>query len=251
MPRTALVPPAPPSEHSLPSCAIARTHAHPLPSYPPFPPRTTRSPDVRIAALHTLASAAGLERAAEAGGAAPSGRGLPPAGPLDPSAAALPAQAEQALRVGSYQAAASSDAAQRSPCDALVSLGAQPVPELAVASYRAAAALALRPWFAAELCSSTALLGAVTDPATTTGHETALWRQALLASLWATAKVSYPKGDGAQTALQPTAVVAATVTMSACAEHRIALRLPCLLLLPLFLHLVLRSVSHASPLLSS
>lgn len=164
---------------------------------------------MRIAALHALASAAGLERAAKAGGAAPSGRGLPPTGPLDPSAAALPAHAEQALRVGSYQAAASSGAAQRSPCDALVSLGAQPVPELAVASYRAAAALALRPWFAAELCSSTALLAAVTDPATTTGHETTLWRQALLASLWATAKVSYPKGNGAQTALQPVAAVTA------------------------------------------
>jgi hypothetical protein len=84
----------------------------------------TAPPDVRLAALHALASVAGVERAGEA---------------ADRTAALLLPAQEEALRLGVYGAvsgAAGGVAGARSPAEAVLHLLQQPFGDLRVALYR-------------------------------------------------------------------------------------------------------------------
>jgi hypothetical protein len=84
----------------------------------------TASPPVRVAALHALASIAGVERAGEA---------------RDRSAALLPAASEDALRVAVFEAvagAAGGVGAARSPAEAVHNLLQQPFDDTRAGVYR-------------------------------------------------------------------------------------------------------------------
>lgn len=132
------------------------------------------SPSVRITALHTLGLAAGTKRARDW---------------EERTAALLSREAEETLRVGCYQAAASSGNDQRTPADVVLSFLQQPFPEMRIATYHAASALALRPWFAAEVCRSPELLTLVLDPGSETSGQAACdWRFTLVTALWSCIK---------------------------------------------------------------
>ncbi|GLI63334.1 hypothetical protein VaNZ11_006252 [Volvox africanus] len=127
-----------------------------------------RSPhsEVRMAALHAVASVAGLERA----GAERSRE-----------AALLLPQCEEGLRQGMYGACG-----LRRPGEVLAGMLQQPFLELKLAAYRCIAALSLRSWFAVELVTTPDLYDRITDTTTESGAAACSWRHAAAASLWST-----------------------------------------------------------------
>ncbi|GIL58008.1 hypothetical protein Vafri_13204 [Volvox africanus] len=123
-------------------------------------------PDVRMAALHAVASAAGLERA----GAERSRE-----------AALLLPQCEEGLRLGMYGACG-----LRRPGEVLAGMLQQPFLELKLAAYRCIAALSLRSWFAVELVTTPDLYDRITDTTSESGAAACNWRHAAAAALWST-----------------------------------------------------------------
>ncbi|KAG2430851.1 hypothetical protein HXX76_009825 [Chlamydomonas incerta] len=130
-------------------------------------------PEVRMAALHALASTAGLERAGADRARA---------------AAVLPAQYEETLRRCVFEACAGAGGAGslRRPGEVVAALLGQPFVELRLAAYRCLAALALRSWFAAELLTSPDLAARLLDAGSESGAAACNWRHAAVSALWAT-----------------------------------------------------------------
>ncbi|KAF6252628.1 hypothetical protein COO60DRAFT_1552102 [Scenedesmus sp. NREL 46B-D3] len=134
----------------------------------------TASPAVRLAALHALASVAGVERAGEA---------------ADRSAALLPAAGEHALRLavfGAVAGAAGGAGAARSPAEAVHGLLQQPFDDTRSGVYRCCSALVLRPWFAADVCNNSALLARLCRTDSESGQQACEWRHSTVMALWAT-----------------------------------------------------------------
>ena len=71
----------------------------------------------------------------------------------------------------------------------LLSLIEQPFQELKEAAFHACSSLALRPWFASDVCHSSALMERVLDPASETGQAAAGWRFAVVNALRTTIQV--------------------------------------------------------------
>ena len=158
-------------------------------------------PSSRIAALHTLATLAGAERA-RAGG--------------DAGAASLSPAGEAALAAAVHSGAAIG-VAGRPPAAALDALLAQPLPVVRSAAARLLVALALRPWGAADACLHPPLLARVTDVGATAATATAEWRHAAAVALHETAKRVGGGGEGASTlgAAQTAALAAALAPLAA------------------------------------
>lgn len=151
------------------------------------------TPDVKIAALHAAASIAGLERAAEA---------------QTRVTAMLPEPMEAALRAAVYSAAASCSG--QSPSEAMLALLHQPFAELRVAVYRFMSALALRPWFAAEVSHHAELKSRLLGAGAEAGPGPTQWRHSCVMSLYSTAQAvltrlppSHPDVTTYGDALQP------------------------------------------------
>ena len=90
----------------------------------------------------------------------------------------------------------------RSPPDVLLSFLQQPFAELKGAAFHACSALALRPWFAADLVRCGALLERVLDPGSETGQVAADWRFAVVNALRSTIQVMAVRKCGWGTAVQ-------------------------------------------------
>eukprot|EP00879_Flechtneria_rotunda_P029188 GHRR01031468.1.p1 GENE.GHRR01031468.1~~GHRR01031468.1.p1 ORF type:complete len:508 (+),score=226.57 GHRR01031468.1:2668-4191(+) len=134
----------------------------------------TASPEVRLAALHALASIAGVERAGEA---------------RDRSASLLPAAAEDALRRSVYRAvsgAAGGVGGARSPAEAVNNLLQQPFADVRTGVYRCFSALALRTWLAVDVCNNSTLLQRLCDAHSESGQQACEWRHSSVMALWAT-----------------------------------------------------------------
>ncbi|GBF88150.1 hypothetical protein Rsub_00862 [Raphidocelis subcapitata] len=130
------------------------------------------APEVRVAALHALAAAAGGERAGAA---------------RDRGAALLPSGAgEDALRAAVFSGAVGAGWAA-APGEAVLALLQQPFADLRAALYRCVAALSLRAWFAAEVAASPALLARLCDPRAESG-QMCQWRHSAVNALLATAE---------------------------------------------------------------
>ncbi|GIL78176.1 hypothetical protein Vretifemale_7621 [Volvox reticuliferus] len=134
-------------------------------------------PEVRMAALHAVASAAGLERA----GAERSRE-----------AALLPPQCEEGLRRCVYGACG-----LRRPGEVLAGMLQQPFLELKLAAYRCIAALSLRSWFAVELVTTADLYDRITDSTSENGAAACNWRHAAAAALWSTVSAAAAAADDA------------------------------------------------------
>ncbi|GLC61120.1 hypothetical protein PLESTB_001720000 [Pleodorina starrii] len=149
-------------------------------------------PEVRIAALHCLASAAGLERAG---------------GLRDRTAAILPQQCEEALRRGVYGACG-----VRRPAEVLAGMLQQPFLELRLAAYRCIAAMSLRSWFAVEVVTTPDLYDRITDARSDSGAVACNWRHTAAAALWATVSAAAAAAAGSgEAAFAATLAVPATV----------------------------------------
>ncbi|KAI8465707.1 MAG: hypothetical protein J3K34DRAFT_525133 [Monoraphidium minutum] len=130
------------------------------------------APEVRVAALHALAAAAGGERAGAA---------------RDRGAAALPsAEGEDALRAAAYGGAAAPGWAA-SPAEAVQQLLQQPC----------VVALALRTWFAADVANTPGLLARLCDTRSESG-QMCQWRHAAVNALLATATEAAAGAEGAE-----------------------------------------------------
>ncbi len=163
------------------------------------------APEVRVAALHALAAAAGGERAGEA---------------RDRRAALLPTgEAEDALREAVFSGAVARGWAG-SPAEAVQALLQQPFDDLRAALYRCVAALALRAWFAADVANNAALLARLCDPRSE-GGQLCQWRHSAVNALLATASEVAAGAEGgegsAQAATHRGALVAAMGQLRAAA----------------------------------
>ncbi|GAX73255.1 hypothetical protein CEUSTIGMA_g709.t1 [Chlamydomonas eustigma] len=153
-------------DHALLSAVIERALGRPK----------TSSQEVRVASLHALASLAGLPRAHQW---------------QERSAALLSEGAESILRSEVYQAAAAGNS-QRSPAEIIHTYLKQPFHDLKGATYHAASALAVRHWFAAELCRNAELMERLLSPCgSESGQLACSWRFSLLTSLWTTVQASF------------------------------------------------------------
>eukprot|EP00775_Hariotina_reticulata_P013804 gene13804-13925_t len=145
----------------------------------------TAPPEVRLAALHALASVGGVERAGEA---------------ADRTAALLLPSQEDALRQGVFGAvsgAAGGVGGARSPAEAVLHLLQQPFGDLRAAVYRCCSALVLRSWFAADGCNTPALISRLCSSDSESGQQACEWRHSTVMALQATVQYLLGLPDGA------------------------------------------------------
>lgn len=146
--------------------------------------QSAHTPDLRVAALHAAATLAGAERVHEYG---------------ERRAALISEAAEALLREATF--ASCSGTSVHTPSEALLELLSSPFTEQRGAVYRFIAAMAVRPWFAAEVVRNASLLSRITSAASESGSsmpqageaagvhvKCAQWRHAAVESLWLTAK---------------------------------------------------------------
>lgn len=125
------------------------------------------SPAIRVAALHCWAHLSGLERAGDT---------------QRRDAALLSPPSEARLRSAVFAACAASGAPQP-PAEALLAQLKHPFPDVRVAAYRFLTAMALRPWFAAEVANCVELMARLTDPAAEIGQQACAWRHSAILAL--------------------------------------------------------------------
>ena len=161
----------------------------------------------RLAALHALASLAGVERMKReslrrrrrAGqGLAPDSEGLGAVGAL------LPGAGESVL-ASALHSGASTRAGGSSPAGALLSLiSRQPLLDEKIAALRLTLALAARPWGAAEIAMHSGLLMRLVDVAADAATMTAEWRHAVCVALGETTARALAAEEGSSSTLGPT-----------------------------------------------
>lgn len=147
----------------------------------------------RLAALHALASVAGVERMrrerrrGEGRGQQP----VPPPSPSQPAGVLLPGAGESVLASALHRGASSAAAARAggspspaTPAGALLSLVLLgTLPDEKAAALRLALALAARPWGAAEVAMHSGLLGRLVDVSADAATPAAEWRHAVCVAL--------------------------------------------------------------------
>ena len=174
----------------------------------------------RLAALHALASVAGVERMrrggrgrGRGGGDRGGGGGRVAEGGEEPAPGVLlPGAGESvlasALHSGASTRAAGSggsgDPSASSPAGALLSLiSRQPLPDEKVAALRLSLALCARPWGAAEVAMHRGLLARLVDVRADAASATAEWRHAVCVALGETAAGALA-GGARRSSLGPT-----------------------------------------------
>lgn len=178
-------------------------------------------PACRLAALHALATVAGVERmrrgkargrgAEEAEEPEATGVLLPGAGESVLAAALMSGASTRAVGNGS---ANGGDHAASTPAGALLSLvSRQPLPDEKVAALRLALALCARPWGAAEVAMHSGLLARLVDVGADAAGAAAEWRHAVCVALAETAAGAL--AEGARSTLGPTQMSALEAARSA------------------------------------
>ena len=165
----------------------------------------------RLAALHALASVAGVERMKRE--RPRRGRSAEAAAPVssseDAAGVLLPGAGESvlasALHSGALTRAAGGSAASSSPASALLLLiSRQPLLDEKVAALRLTLALCARPWGAAEVAMHRGLLERLVDVAADAASATAEWRHATCVALGETAARALSAAEGGSQTLGPT-----------------------------------------------
>jgi len=165
----------------------------------------------RLAALHALASVAGVERMKRE--RPRRGRSAEAAAPVssseDAAGVLLPGAGESvlasALHSGALTRAAGGSAASSSPASALLLLiSRQPLLDEKVAALRLTLALCARPWGAAEVAMHRGLLERLVDVAADAASATAEWRHAACVALGETAARALSAAEGGSQTLGPT-----------------------------------------------
>lgn len=127
------------------------------------------TPDqVRLPAIHTLATLLGMERRLQEAA---------PGGPL------MGRDAEVVYRGAMYRVCAR---LRQSPAEALLAMLQRSSGEIRVGGYRLLSALSRRPWGLSEACSLGGLMDRVLDPASETGRQASEFRYAAVLAMAAT-----------------------------------------------------------------